>query len=172
MERVAVIGNSGGGKSVLARQLAGRLDLPYVEIDALLWRPGWQLAPAQEYGAAHARQIAEERWVIDGVGTRASIPVRLGRATAIVLVDMPLWLHFALAAERQLAWSAGRLDHPPAGIAEMLPLRGLFQTMSEIDREWLPEIRGLVDAEEARGKRVFRLGSLDELDGFLPGLVV
>ncbi len=59
MERVVVIGNSGGGKSMLARHLANRLDLPYVEIDALLWRPGWQLAPPEEYAAAHAQQLAE-----------------------------------------------------------------------------------------------------------------
>jgi hypothetical protein len=172
VERVVVIGNSGGGKSVLARQLALRLDLPYVEVDALLWRPGWQLAPAEEYAAAHAWQIAEDCWVIDGVGTRASIPARLDRATDIVLIDLPIWLHFSLAAERQLAWAAGRLDHPPAGISEMLPLRDLFRTMWEIDREWLPEIRRLITAEETRGKRVFRLASLEELDSFLPGLVL
>jgi hypothetical protein len=172
MQRVVVIGNSGGGKSVLARHLANRLDLPYVEIDALLWRPGWQLAPPEEYAAAHAQQLGESRWVIDGLGTRASIPARLGRATDIVLIDLPLWLHFSLAAERQLAWAAGRLDHPPAGIGEMPPLRGLFQTMWEIDREWLPEIRALVDAEAARGKRVFRLASLEALDGFVPGLML
>jgi adenylate kinase family enzyme len=41
MERIAVIGNAGGGKSTLARALASRRRLPYVEIDALLWRGGW-----------------------------------------------------------------------------------------------------------------------------------
>jgi adenylate kinase family enzyme len=38
--RIAVIGNSGGGKSVLARRLAFELQLPYVEVDSLLWLPG------------------------------------------------------------------------------------------------------------------------------------
>jgi len=36
MDRIAVIGNAGGGKSTLARALATRHDLPYVEVDALL----------------------------------------------------------------------------------------------------------------------------------------
>jgi adenylate kinase family enzyme len=34
LERVVIIGNSGGGKSVLPRKLARRRDLPYHEIDA------------------------------------------------------------------------------------------------------------------------------------------
>src|SRR5271166_96680 len=38
---VAVIGNS-GGKSVLARQIAERFRLPYVEIDTILWQQGWR----------------------------------------------------------------------------------------------------------------------------------
>jgi hypothetical protein len=32
---------------------------------------------------------------------------RLARANAIVLVDTPLWMHFWLAAERQIAWAQG-----------------------------------------------------------------
>src|SRR5882672_923989 len=107
MRRFAVIGNSGGGKSVLARRLAVRLGLPYVEVDALLWRPGWRLSP--DYAAEHARHIAGDRWIMDGLGSRASIPARLARATNIVLVDMELWVHFRLAAERQVAWALGRL---------------------------------------------------------------
>jgi adenylate kinase family enzyme len=172
VERVTVIGNSGGGKSQLARQLAAQSDLPYVEIDTLLWRAGWRLASDEEFDAAHAQHIGKDRWVIDGVGKRASISARLDRATDIVLVDLPLWLHFALAAERQLAWAAGRLEHPLAGMTEMPPLRALFRTIWDIDRDWLPEIRRLIEAEEAQGKRVFRLTSLEALDGFLPSLML
>jgi adenylate kinase family enzyme len=81
MRRVAVIGNSGGGKSVLARRLAAKLELPCVEIDALLWLPGWHLSP--DYESAHSRQIAQDRWIIEGLGSRTSIPRRLQRATIL-----------------------------------------------------------------------------------------
>jgi hypothetical protein len=164
--RIVVIGNSGGGKSTLARRLAARRGLAYVEIDRLLWRPGWQPAPTDEYDAAHARAIAGEAWLLDGVGSRESIPARLARATEIVLVDLPLWLHFALAAERQIDYATNRIAHPPAGERAMPPTRGLFENIWHIDRDWLPEIRRLVDQEEARGKAVARLQSLVALDEF------
>ena len=117
MERVAVIGNSGGGKSTLSRQLAARFDLPCTDLDCLLWLPGWQLASEEVYQAEHARLIA------------------------------------------------GELQHPPAGIAEAPPIHGLFKAIWENDQA-MPEIRSLVELEERRGKRVFRLSSVEDLDGF------
>jgi hypothetical protein len=166
MERVVVIGNSGGGKSVLARQLAAKLALPYVEIDSLLWLPGWQLVPAPTFQSRHSQLIAQERWLLDGLGAHDSIPERLARATAVVLVDMPLWVHFWFAADRQARWAAGQLQHPPASIPDAPPTRALFKTIWDVDREWMPQIRSLAAYEERRGKRVFRVNSIEELDGF------
>jgi len=164
--RVAVIGNSGGGKSVLARRLAHELQLPCIEIDSLLWLPGWKLAAPTSFDQEHARVVAGDRWVIEGLGAQASLPARLQRATHIVLIDMPLWVHFWLAAERHIAWSADRLEYPPAGSTEPAPLRGLFRTIAEVDRDWMPEMRKLVKTEEHAGKRVVRLQSYDELASF------
>jgi hypothetical protein len=166
MQRVAVIGNSGGGKSVLARQMSARFDLPYIEIDRILWQTGWRLAPEARYRAQHERIIAQDRWVVDGLGRQDSIPARLARATDIVLIDLRLWVHFWLAAERQIKWATGTLSDPPAGIDQMPPTKGLFQNIWEVDQSWMPELRELAEAEAARGKTVIRLTSFGELDSF------
>jgi hypothetical protein len=81
---------------------------------------------------------------------------------------MPLWMHFWLAAERHVEWVAGRLQHPPAGSKQPAPLKGLFRTIAEVDRDWMPEIRRLAHEEERRGKQVFRLATLEELNSFVP----
>jgi adenylate kinase family enzyme len=164
--RAVVIGNSGGGKSTLARRLSSARQCRHVEIDGLLWQPGWELTPVEVYDAEHARLIAEESWIIDGLGRLESISERLARATDIVLVDMPLWMHFWLAAERQIRWSTGGIEHPPAGLAQMAPTQALFRTIWEVDQNWMPEIRRLVGREEQQGKRIVRLVSVADLDGF------
>lgn len=41
MRRVAVVGNSGSGKSTFAAELARRLGVPWVELDAVFHQPGW-----------------------------------------------------------------------------------------------------------------------------------
>jgi adenylate kinase family enzyme len=168
MKRAVVIGNSGGGKSTLARRLGLAWHCDPVEIDGLLWQPGWQLTPIETYYAEHGRLIGGDNWIIDGLGRLDSIPARLSRATDIVLVDMPLWMHFWLAAERQIRWAAGTLDNPPAGLTQMPRTEALFRTIWEVDQTWMPEIRRLVALEEQRGKRVVRLGSVADLDGFTP----
>ena len=167
--RAVVIGNGGGGKSTLARRLASVWKCPHVEIDRVMWQPGWQLTPVETYNAEHARLIAGENWIIDGLGRRKSIAERLARATDIVLVDMPLWMHFWLAAERQIAWSSGGLEHPPAGLQQMPSTEALFRTIWKVNRRWMPEIRRLVTLEEQRGKRIVRLSSVAELEGFEGG---
>jgi adenylate kinase family enzyme len=168
--RIVVIGNAAGGKSTLARQLARRRELPLIEVDRLLWLPGWRLAPEADYARKHAAIVAQERWVIDGLGRQDSIAERLARSTEIVLIDLPLWVHFWLAAERQVAWTQGRLDDPPAGDTEMPPTRELFRTMWEVDQTWLPEIRSMCAEAELEGKAVTRLGSVDEIDAFVKAL--
>jgi len=161
---VVIIGNAAGGKSTLARMLAVRRDLPLVEVDRLLWQTGWQLTPAHIYAQQHAEAIATERWVIEGLGSQDSIAPRMSRASEIVLIDLPLWLHFALAAERQADW-AGQAA-PPAGLTELPPTRALFETMWQVDRAWMPGIRDLCRRAEADGKKVSRLQSLDAIDAF------
>ena len=94
MSRIVIIGNAGGGKSTLARLLARQRGLPHVEIDRLLWQPGWILTPDDVYERQHGDVVAGSDWVIDGLGQKVSIPGRMARATEIILVDMPLWMHF------------------------------------------------------------------------------
>ena len=168
MERIAVIGNSSGGKSTLSRRLAARRGLPWIEIDRFLWRAGWEPAPRADYEAEHARVIAQDRWVMDGLGRLESLPLRLARGTLIVLINLPLQVHLKLAAERQLAWAAGTLEIPPAGAAKAPSNEAVLRNIREIERDWMVEIREQVEAQHAGGKEVHTLRSLEEVNAFVP----
>ena len=37
--RIVVIGTPGAGKTTLARRIAGQLELPHIELDAINWQP-------------------------------------------------------------------------------------------------------------------------------------
>jgi adenylate kinase family enzyme len=170
VSRILIIGNAGGGKSVLARKLAAKRGLPYREVDTIVWKPGWEAFSQAEYEVAHAQLIAEENWVLDGLGWTETLPERFDRATEIILIDMPIWMHFWLAAERQFQWMQGKLEHPVAGVAEMPTTRGMFQALWETDRDMMPEIRRLTDLAERAGKPVTRIASVEELDAYAAAL--
>ena len=166
MPRVVIFGNTAGGKSTLARRLSRARRLPHVEIDRLYWQPDWSVTPNEVYEARHAEIMAQDDWIIDGGGTLATVRARADRATEIVLIDMPLWVHYWLAAERQTAWASGTIAHPPAGIAEAPPTRELFEIIWTVDRDWMPVLRALCDEHQAAGKTVSRLTSLEAVDAF------
>ncbi len=169
MSRIVILGNAGGGKSTLARNMAKQRGLAHFEIDKLLWREGWIPAPIDDYSEQHQRIISEESWIIDGLGHRDSIPARINRATEIILIDMPLWMHFWLAAERQIAWHSGTLKHSPGGLSAMPPTRDLFRTIWEIEQDWMPDIRAICVAAEKAGKRLTRICDVGELERLTQG---
>lgn len=166
MARIAIFGNTSGGKSTLARRLASERGLNYVEIDQLYWQPDWTITPREIYEARHAEIIAGDNWIVDGGGDLGTLRARADRATEIIFIDMPVWVHFWLAAERQIAWANGTLEHPPAGNANVPPTKRLFEIIWNVDQGWMPVLRELCDELEASSKTVIRLASLEELDAF------
>jgi adenylate kinase family enzyme len=87
LQRAVVVGSSCSGKTTFARSLAGALNVPHVELDALFWDPNWVVKPLEEFRAAVASAAARDRWVIDG-NYRSVRDLVWPRATAIV------WLNF------------------------------------------------------------------------------
>jgi adenylate kinase family enzyme len=64
--RIRVVGASGNGKWTVARALAERLGLPYVELDALNHGPNWTEASDEDFQYAVEAATADGRWVVDG----------------------------------------------------------------------------------------------------------
>ncbi len=166
MPRIAILGNTAGGKSTLARHLSKVRNIAHVEIDQLFWQPDWSTTPSAIYEQNHTNAINNEDWIIDGGGDLPSIRKRVDRANQLILIDLPLWIHFWHAAERQMAWANGTIEHPPGGGMEMPPTCRLFEIIWQVDRDWMPVLRKMCDEQEASGKSVVRLNSIEELDAY------
>ena len=39
--RINVVGTAGCGKSTVGKRIAERLDIPYIQLDELHWKPNW-----------------------------------------------------------------------------------------------------------------------------------
>jgi adenylate kinase family enzyme len=166
--RIVVIGNAASGKSTLAKHLARRRELPHFDVDHLMWDDlGLRLTSERDYARNHAQIVTKDCWVIDGLGRRDSIAKRLVRATEIILIDMPLWMHFWLATERERAWARKPLDAVPTFPYRLPPTREVFETMWEIDRTWMPDIRAMCAEAELEGKSLITLSGVKEIDAFV-----
>jgi adenylate kinase family enzyme len=89
--RLVVVGASGSGKTTLARDVARRLDLPHVELDALHWGPNWTESPLPIFRERVERALGGERWVADGNYSRVR-DVTWNRADTLVWLDYSLVL--------------------------------------------------------------------------------
>lgn len=87
--RIAVVGVTGSGKTTLAQQLAGRLNLPHVELDALYWQANWTASPTDVFRARVAEALNGERWVVDG-NYREARDIVWRRADTLIWLDYPL----------------------------------------------------------------------------------
>src|SRR4051812_35215811 len=92
MQRVAVMGASGNGKSTLARELAGRLGVPYVELDALHHGPNWAEPELEDFRRRVSEATAGDGWVVDGNYEWKLGELVTGRADTVVWLDLPLAL--------------------------------------------------------------------------------
>ena len=94
MRRVNVKGTSGSGKTTFGKELARRLGVPFVELDALHHGPDWAEPTNDEFRARMREAIdaAPEGWVIDGNYEAKLGDQVLGAADTIVWLDLPLRL--------------------------------------------------------------------------------
>ncbi|MEP6977469.1 MAG: AAA family ATPase [Thermoleophilia bacterium] len=88
MQRIAIIGAPGAGKSTLARELARRLNLPIVHLDVLFWQPGWVEPDRDDWEALNRQLVQGERWIMDG-NYGGTMEIRLAAADTIVFLDPP-----------------------------------------------------------------------------------
>jgi len=101
MRRVLVIGSSCAGKTTFARRIAGVLDVPHVELDALHWGPNWTERPTDELEEAVRARTSGGAWVVDGNYSKMR-DVLWPEATDAVWLNYPFPLVFGRSLRRTL----------------------------------------------------------------------
>ena len=95
VRKLAIISSaSGNGKTTLGRELAARLEVPFVELDALVHGPDWVETPDDELRAQVEPIVESDAWVIDGAYRGKLGDLVLDAADVVVWLDLPLrvWL--------------------------------------------------------------------------------
>lgn len=94
--RVAIKGTSGVGKTTFGAELARRIGVPFIELDALHHGPNWSAPSAEEFQArvCGALASAPDGWVIDGNYDTKLGEIVTSAADTIVWLDFPLWVTF------------------------------------------------------------------------------
>ncbi len=163
--RLLVIGNCGAGKSTIARQLAPRLGLPLISLDAEFWRTGWVQTPTAEWQQRVPQLIAGERWLIEGQYT-GTLALRLTRADAVLHLDLPRLVSMKRILQR-VFFPGPRPDLPP-GCPERLDPVFIEFVWTNHERV-RPRVLGLLE-EAATRMPVGRLRDATQVERSLAGI--
>ena len=173
MRRVVVLGTSGSGKTTLARELARRMNVPHIELDALHWEPNWTSAPPAVFRQRVENAIAQDAWTV--CGNYASVrPLTLARADTAIWLDYSMSLVFTRAflrtvhrgITRELLWGNNRESLLINFFSRESLLLWVINTWRIRRRDYPKMLR----SEKCRHLRVLRFRSQEETDAWLSAL--
>ena len=105
-QRICVVGTSGAGKSYVARALAERLALRYIDADSHIWRANWEAVARDEQYDAFDAATREGGWTFDGnLGPSPEDQMVLSRCDTLVWLDLSRW-QVMMSITRRTFWRA------------------------------------------------------------------
>jgi len=154
VDRIAIMGCGGSGKSHLARELGTRLGITPIHLDARYYDQDWKPLDQEAFAALQRDLVAGPRWIIDG-NYASTLPIRLQAADTVIFLNLPGWACLLGILQRQVRHGGGQ--HQANGEYNRITWNfvryviGYRKTMA-------PRVRSLI-AEHAGGARVVILRS-------------
>jgi adenylate kinase family enzyme len=164
VRRILIVGNSGGGKSTLARGLGEKLGLPVIYLDVLFWKPGWIESEDAEFRTRIVEALAAPEWICDGNFTN-TFELRMSYADTIIWIDQPRLLCLARAMRRAVMYRDGSRPDMAAGCREKLDF-DFYRYIWTYDAHARPRLEAAL-ASHGRHARLIRLTSDREIAAFL-----
>lgn len=177
VNRVVVVGSSGSGKTTVARRIADCLDVPFLEMDAVMHGQGWNSTSDEEFRRALDGFTSGERWVIDGNYTsHGAREVVWPRIDTVVWTDPPKRVVMSRVIRRTLQrmitreelW--GSVREPLANLTKTDPYENIivwaWTRYDHIQQKYEDAMRNGSWAHAT----VYRLGTRAEVGDFLRSL--
>jgi adenylate kinase family enzyme len=161
MDRIAIIGCGGSGKTILARHLGSCLGLPVTNLDTLYYDDGWNPAPPEKFAAMQHELVTTDRWIIEG-NYASTVPIRLARADTVIFLDLPARTCLRGIAQRRWRYRGGQHTD---GVYDRITWSFITYILG-YRRSMRPRVNALL-AEHGTHARYIRLTSRRQANRFL-----
>jgi adenylate kinase family enzyme len=100
--RIAVVGNSGSGKTTFATEVAARLGCEHVELDGIHHLENWTPIERDRMRNIVAERMQASSWVVDGNYRSLVQDLVFVSTDTVVWLDLPRWLVMSRVVRRTL----------------------------------------------------------------------
>lgn len=172
MKRINVIGTSGSGKSHFSQRLAKKLQIQYIELDAIHWQPNWQGLEDHIFFNQLETMLMADTWVLDGNYSKTNA-IKWQYVDTIIWLNFSFWHTFRQVVNRSIkrAWSKGEIW---AGTGNRESFRKSFFHSDSVILWMLSnytktrkKYTKLFDDPQLKGVNRIRLSSQQQMDNFL-----
>jgi len=159
VDRIAIIGCGGSGKSRLTRSVGGLLAITPVHLDGLYYDQDWKPLDKEQFAALQRDVVTAPRWIIDG-NYAASLPVRLQAADTVIFLDLPGWTCLLGIAQRRIRHRGGQ--HKDIGVYDRVTwnfvryILGYRRQMAPRARQLIAAHAGSAEVVVLRSRRAAR----------------
>ncbi|KZN14761.1 shikimate kinase [Marinomonas sp. TW1] len=166
MNKVAVFGKPGSGKSTLSKALAEKAGLPLYQLDNLVYQANGDLVSRDIYDQAHADIVSSDVWIIDGFGPIGSFYQRLSAADTLIYVDLAYSTSYWLVAKRLLKGLFVKPEGWPEGSSIIKGSWQSYKTLRLCPAFWNQNFHDKLQAYSA-DKQVYVIKTMAELKSFV-----
>ncbi len=155
VSKIAIIGNSCGGKTRLSQSLAKKLQLPLIHVDQIQFMTGLKFRPFAESIQLLKLEQAKSEWIIDGFGPLDILEERLKLADQIIMIDLPIATHYFWATKRVLKniFMNQRSELPPnSSERNWSHTVKLFKTIHQVHTKMRPEMLRILSRDAYKQK--------------------
>jgi adenylate kinase family enzyme len=167
VNRIAIIGCGGSGKSYLACQLSAILGIPVTHLDALYYDRHWNPLPTHRLAQLQRDLVTQPRWIIDG-NYASTMAIRLAAADTVIFLDLPAGACLSGILQRRLRHRGGQ--HAALGVYNRITWQFLRYVLG-YRRSMRPRVQRLL-AHHARHAELVVLGSRRAVRSYLATIEV
>lgn len=170
MNKIAIFGKPGSGKSALAMELTSVIGIQLYQLDSLLYKSNGDRLESKEYDRKHEKILSEDSWIIDGFDRIAPFNKRLAVADTLIYIDLPYFVSYYLVTKRLIKGLFVKPLGWPEGSSIIKGTLQSYRVLKHCPSFWNESFFEKIQ-NESSGKTIHVIRSISELNKFVDKII-
>jgi len=166
MNKIAVFGKPGSGKSTLSKSLASATGIQLHQLDSILYKTNGDLVDRKTYDREHENILSSDSWIMDGFDLIESFNKRIDVADTLIYIDLPYLVSYWLVTKRLIKGLFVKPEGWPDGSSILKGSLQSYKVLKLCPKFWNDGFLQKLE-ELSTNKSVYVIRSISELNGFI-----